>query len=489
MTELRVLPALQGLLDAPDGAPAFVGRDGTTTYGDLRRAAAGYARHVRDRGVAAGGAALVCAPDGVDTVVAVLGAWSAGLVPAVVSADLSEQELAAVVATARPALVHAAPGHVLRRLTERALAVDPQEVTPADEVTVVPLPEADGPVLVQYTSGSTGGPKAVQHGARGIAAVLRGFGSVLALQPGDLVLSAAKLSFGYGFGNSLLFPLAAGATAVLDPEPLTLPALGRLLEAHRPSVLCLVPRLLLGLVRAAELGRPADLRGVRTLVSAGEHLPAELAADVERLYGLTPVNGLGATEVLHIVVSTGPGDARAGLTGRAVPGVRVTVRDDDGRVVPDGEQGRLHVAGDCVALGYGGSAPQDRVFADGGAYTGDLARMDDGVVQYLCRADDMLVVGGFRYPPHVVESPLRRVAGVRDVAVVPATGPGGLQSSVAYVETDGTVADDALAHAVRRALAALPLHQQCERVEVVPALPRTSTGKLARREVRALATT
>ncbi|NUS53439.1 MAG: AMP-binding protein, partial [Streptomycetaceae bacterium] len=203
------------------------------------------------------------------------------------------------------------------------------------------------------------------------------------------------------------------------------------------------------------------------------------------------LNGLGATEVLHIVVGTPPGEDRPGTFGVPVPGITATVRAADGTPVADGEEGRLHIAGPTVALGYIGRPEAAAVtFADGGAYTGDVVRRaPDGTFTHLCRADDVLNLGGYKVVPSEIESVFRGVDGVEDCVVVGGRDADGLEQAVAYLVvrpgSDEAVVRRAVLAAIRGGLAA---YKRPARLEFLDELPTTSTGKLAAFELRKAAT-
>jgi acyl-coenzyme A synthetase/AMP-(fatty) acid ligase len=484
---------------------------GEVTYAGLHEAVRGYAGALRARGVQPGTRGVVVADDSVATVVAVLGLWWHGCVPVPVGHMLTEPEISFIVRNSAAGFMHLdAPAK--KQLALGAEFVDLPQLT-GDEVRrafqiggpaavgdqqragePVSVP-AGAEVLVQYTSGSTGTPKGVRHGLTGISAILDGFGSVVALTPDDVVLSTAKLSFGYGFGNSLLFPLAAGASVILLRGGVDAYVMVAALRRHRPSVIFSVPRMYAALLDRAETDHSCNLESVRLCVSAGEHLPQKLSERFHTTFDMPLLNGLGATEVLHIVVATRPdGTAAPGSLGFPVPGVTLTVRDDEGREVPDGVGGRLHVAGPSVMLGYL-DRPKFRpestaqTLADGGAYTGDIVqRTADGRIQHLCRADDLLNLGGFTVSPREIETAVRKANGVADCAVVGGVNDNGLEQAIAYaVPSEGVPADE-LRRAITRSLRAhLAPFKRPARVEVLDALPVTSTGKVARFTLRAAA--
>ena len=470
---------------------AYVDADGTTcSYADLSHRIDGYACRLVAAGIGPGVHGLIVADDSVATVVAVLALWRVGAVPVPVSTMLTDTEIAFIGRDCSAGYLHADVRSGRALLPDAAIPRgDGGWARPYDGPDHAPLPvAASGPgdvVLIQYTSGSTGTPKGVLHSPAGIDSVLDGFGRGLDLRPDDVVLSTAKLSFGYGFGNSLLFPLAAGARAVLTRGVPDAYSLSAAIAKYRPTVLCSVPRMYAALLGRARADGAADLGCLRLAVSAGEHLPAAIHRDFVETFHRPLVNGLGATEVLHIVIAT---DGRQpGSTGVAVPGIRITVRDEDGRILPDGVEGSLHVAGGSVAAGYlDRPEATARTFAHGGAYTGDVAlRHANGEIEFVCRRDDLINIGGFKVSPLEIEAVARGVEGLAQCAVVRSLDGNGLEQATAYVVAAPGTGPEQLRQALRRTFRSrLPPFKRPAVITLVPGLPVTSTGKLARFKLR-----
>jgi len=496
------------LVQGRDGRPALLAGERTWSYGELfeRTRRAGTA--LRAAGAERGERVLVLLPDTPEAAAVVFGAMHVGAIPAPVHTRLSDEELAFVCGDARPHLAVTTADRAPALLAIRArvgwpravLAFGGGEETIRAEEALAAADPADGAAcgpddvaLLQHTSGSTGRPKAVVHLHRGLLALPAGFGRRLALTEDDRCYSAAKLSFGYGFGNSLLFPLAAGASALLRAEPSEPVAVLEAIAAHRPTVFFGGPALYAAMLAAHDPRDPFDLSSLRLCVSAGEALDAALFRRWQATFGLPILDGLGSTECLHVFVSGEPGALRPGSLGTVVPPYELRLLDEHGAEVGSDRPGHVHVRGPAAGARYWERPDATAAtMRDGWIRTGDLMRRDaDGGLAYVGRSDDVFKVRGMKVAPLEVEACLNAHPAVAESAVTPVADRNGLTIACAYVrvkppaEPTRELVRALKAHARRQ----LSPHRVPRLVRFADALPRTGTGKLSRRGVAALAAT
>jgi benzoate-CoA ligase family protein len=306
----------------------------------------------------------------------------------------------------------------------------------------------------------------------------------------DVVYSAAKLFFAYGLGNAMTFPLRVGATAVLlDGRP-TPDAVMEIMAKHQPTVFFGVPTLYAALLSDEANTAESGSSRLRLCVSAGEALSEVVGTAWEKRFGVSILDGIGSTEMLHIFLSNRPGDVRYGSSGTPVPGYEARIVDESGAEVAAGALGELLISGPSTAAGYWNQDEKDVATFEGPwTRTGDKYVQDaDGYYHYGGRSDDMFKVGGNWVSPFEVESTIAEHEAVLEAAVIGSPDEAGNLKPKAYVIlTGGGMPDDGLAvdlqeHVKRR----LEPWKYPRWVEFVDEFPRTATGKIQRFKLREL---
>jgi benzoate-CoA ligase family protein len=494
-------------VEAGHGArTALLAGDATITYEELLNSVMAAAAGLRRLGIRREERLLMILRDGPELAVAILAAMRIGAVALPVNPLLPPRDLVAIArdARARCAIVAGDATALISALTEQApeltalVRVGPgsdtagplwSEIIAGGGDGICDETSAESPCFWLCTSGTTGRPKLAMHRHADIRTTCDGYArEVLDVQPEDRHLSVAPMFHAYGFGNSLTFPLAAGAQTVLEPtRPPTPSLVAALMERHRPTLFFAVPTFYAALI-AADIP-DTTFASLRQAVSAGEALPAELFLRFRERFGVEILDGIGSTEMTHIFISNRSGHAVPGASGAPVGGHAVRVLDDDGATVPAGAPGQLWVSGDAAATGYWCRSEETRrTFVGNWVATGDLYSVDaDGVYRHLGRRDDMLKVGGEWVSPAEVESVLLGCESIAEAAVVGARSGDGLMRAVAFaVPRPGAQLDpdDVLA----RCRAELAGYKRPRRLIVVEALPKTATGKVIRADLRREAT-
>lgn len=459
------------------------------SYGDLLTRANEVAHVlVEDLGLVPGQRVLLRSPNNPWTVAAWLGVLKAGGVLVTTMAALRTRELAPIVERTRPSIAL-----VDNRFTEDVEALPSLTVVGYDdlasrcagkpgEFTAVDT-AADDVALLAPTSGSTGSPKITMHFHRDVLSIDNTFGRhVLRLNPDDLVACTAPFAFTFGLGMLVVFPLRAGACALLT-EAATPAQVADLVAQHGVTVLATAPTAYKAILRD---GADFKLKGLRTAVSAGEHIPLRTWERLRDRLGLKVIDGIGATELLHIFISAAGDDIRPGSTGKPVPGYRATVLDPDGLELGPGVPGRLGVIGP-VGCRYLDDERQKDYVVNGWNVTGDVFHRDeDGYFHYHARSDHMIVSSGYNIGGPEVEEAIDTHPDVVESAVV--AKPDDERGSVVCafvvlregVEGDAAKAKEIQDH-VKRTIAPYKYPRD---VRFVEALPRNASGKLQRFALR-----
>ena len=343
---------------------------------------------------------------------------------------------------------------------------------------------ADDTAIIAFTSGTTGEGKGTMHSHRDIMAITDCFPRyVLEPSPDDLFCGSPPLAFTYALGGLLLFPMRFGASSLLL-ETATPPHLLKAIEDYKPTI-CFTAPTAYRAMHAMLDGR--DVSSLTKCVSAGETLPRSVFDAWRDATGIRIIDGIGATEMLHIFISAAGDAIRPGATGRVVPGYEAKVVDDNGRDIPAGETGRLAVRGP-TGCRYLDNIPQQKKYVQSGwNLTGDSYKVDaDGYFWYQARTDDMIISGGYNIAGPEVENVLLEHAAVHECAVVGEPDEDRGHIVKAYVVLrPGRSGDDALMKELQDFVKArIAPYKYPRAVEFAESLPRTSTGKLQRYRLR-----
>ena len=354
------------------------------------------------------------------------------------------------------------------------------------------LPEADTHrnemAFWMYSSGSTGRPKGIVHLQHDMAYSEVAFAqNLLKLAPEDICFSVPKMFFAYGFGNAITFPFSVGTTTLLMPGQPKPESIFAAIARFRPTVFFGLPTLYTALTKT-DGAAAADFSSLRMSISAAEVLSADVFNSWKALTGIEIVEGLGSTEVLHIYLSNRHDAKKLGSAGLRVPGYEIALKDKDGCVVADNEEGILWVRGDSNTPLYWNRPDKtaDTIRDGGWIYTGDrFVRDSDGFHFFRGRADDLIKISGQWVYPLEVELCLADHPDVRECAVLAVELPDQRMSLKAMVVMNAAGFDEpttkkALQDYVKGKL--LPYKYPRE-IRFLIELPKTGTGKIDRQSL------
>ncbi|MDI2129935.1 AMP-binding protein [Yinghuangia seranimata] len=468
----------------------------TWTYGELLHRARQVAQVLtEDLGLVPGNRVLLRGPNNPWLVACWFGVMRAGGVVVTTMPLLRAKELTTLSAISLPAVVitdhrfadevaaaDLGDAHVLTYGADTA--DDLVALCAAKEGVFDPVDTAaDDVALIGFTSGTTGRPKATMHFHRDVLANSDTFSRhIVKPVSDDLFTGTPPLGFTFGLGGLVVFPLHVGAATLLI-ERATPEELANLVDEFKVTVLFTAPTAYRAIIGAGLADRMA---GLRRCVSAGEALPAPVWRDFHEATGLRIIDGIGATEMLHVFISAADDDIRPGATGKAVPGFRATVLAPDGGPAPEGEAGLLAVKGP-TGCRYLDDERQTTYVRDGWNITGDTYVLDaEGYFWYQARSDDMIVSSGYNIAGPEVEVALAKHPAVAECGVVGAPDEARGMIVKAYVVLrEGREADDDIARDLQSFVKeSIAPYKYPRAVAFVDELPRTSNGKLQRAELR-----
>ncbi|MCC3311679.1 AMP-binding protein [Nocardia africana] len=366
----------------------------------------------------------------------------------------------------------------------RDFIAEAERTEPSDaEARTAAIP-SDAISDILFTSGTTGSPKGVLTSHRQTLTVLDRWASAVTLRHGDRCLLVNPFSHTFGYKAGIVACLLRAATmfpvAVFDPR-----AVADLLASERITVLAGPPTVFTDLLAVGRSYPQLRLAG-----TGGTAIPAELITRIGAGLGADQVfTAYGLTESVGVVAVCPPGtdiERTAHTVGKALPGSEIRILGTDGREVPAGTPGRIVVRGPNVMGGYLDDPDATAAAVDprGWLHTGDVGTLDaDGYLRVTDRVEDMFIVGGFNVSPAEVEQTLRGYPGIAEVAVVGVPDERLGEVGAAFVVPAGTApfdADDLLAWC-RTRLAGYKIPRT---VRILDRLPRTTAGKVRKRELR-----
>ena len=479
--------------------PAVYGADGVLTYAQLQ-AQVDRVAHVltRDMGLVPGNRVLLRGGNNAMMAICWCAVAKAGLIVVATMPLLREKELVDIIEKAQ---VSAAICD--RRLDAELLAAQQRcpvlqqivyfnDASPRglearmaawDEPFSALDTAADDTVLIAFTSGSTGQPKATMHFHRDMLAICDCFPkSILHMTADDICIGTPPLAFTFGLGALLLFSMRVGGATVLL-EQLTPEKLLAAASDYRATMIWSSPVFYRQMAYIADR---FDLSSVQQSVSAGEALPVSTRTLWRDATGMEIVDGIGSTEMLHIFIAAAGADVRPGATGKAVPGYQACILDDNGRQLPPGSVGRLAVKGP-TGCRYLADERQRTYVQWGWNLTGDAYLMDeDGYFWFQARTDDMIITAGYNVAGPEVEGALLMHPSVSECAVVGAPDPErGTIIKAFVVLTPGYTGDAALVKTLQDFVKqSIAPYKYPRAIEFTDALPRAGTGKVQRYRLR-----
>jgi 2-aminobenzoate-CoA ligase len=484
------------------GAPhdlAVVNAHGRWTYADLDSFSGRIARLlVEEEGLIAGNRVLLRGPNSYTMFAAWLGVLKAGGVVVATMPLLRPGEIATVIE--RAAISHALVDsrfigdfreaveqtHFVKSIVKYDGDYGKGELegrtASLDALPPVDTASAD-PALMAFTSGTTGVPKGCVHFHRDILAPCDTFAAAhFRMNSGDIAMTSAPIAFTFGLGATLMFPLrfgAAAATMEQSSPPAMLEAVAKCGVTH----LATAPTAYKSMLSQPALDEA--LKSLKSCLSAGEHLPEAVWHAWKARTGISIVDGIGATEMMHIFISESGPAIRPGSTGRAVPGYETTVLDEAGQPLAEGI-GRLAVKGPTGCRYLDDPRQRDYV-VQGWNVTGDTYRRDaDGYFWYLARSDDMIVSSGYNIGAPEVENAILAHPAAAECAVIGVPCPERGQKVKAFIvlASFAEPSDELVQKLKDFVKETIAPYKYPREIEFVDALPKTATGKLRRVELR-----
>ena len=453
---------------------------------------------IEDLGLVSGNRVLLRGGNSIDMALSWLAVVKVGLVAVATMPLLRTRELTDVINKGQ--ISHALCATALLADLRAAQALCPvltnvltfDELSAAAQLKRTDLPalvtHADDIALMAFTSGTTGAPKAALHTHRDLLAACETWPRhVLKATADDIVIGSPPLAFTFGLGGMLLFPMWAGASVYFADAGLSPESMIKAINDVGATICCTAPTFYR---RMTALAETTPMPTLRICVSAGEGLPDATRQLWKQATGIEILDGIGATEMFHIFISSAGSEVRRGAIGKVVPGYRAQVVDDEGNPLPPGSVGKLAVIGP-TGCKYLDEPRQKKYVKNGWNYPGDAFVMDaDGYFFYQARDDDMIITAGYNVAGPEVENCLLQHQAVAECAVIGRADEerGMIVKAFVVLKVD-QVADVATKVMLQEFVKAqIAPYKYPRHIEFVASLPRTESGKLQRHRLRQMQT-
>jgi len=337
---------------------------------------------------------------------------------------------------------------------------------------------AESVALIGFTSGTTGKPKMTAHFHRDVLLICKAFPPfALQIKPEDIVTGSPPIGFTFGLGGLVLFPLYYGASSFLIEKPgpdILLEAISK----YKASICFTAPTAWKTLTAKV---RDCDISSLRKCISAGEALPVKVREDWYSATGLKIIDGIGATELLHIFISSTEDNQKPGAIGKPIPGYMACILDNEGNEVPVGEIGHLAVRGITGCKYLGRKEKQIEYVKNGWNLTGDLFRKDeDGYFFFVSRSDNLIISSGYNIAAIEVESVLFTHPEISECAVfgLPDEDRGHVVCACLILKNQELATDTFVKEIQDWFKKEAAPYKYPRKIVFMEALPKTETGKI-----------
>ncbi len=477
----------QHAANTPDDT-AVIDDTGQYTHRTLAAAAAGLAMHIgtQTRKPRVG----ILLPPSAGFVASFYGTLLAGKAVVPINYLLGELETAHVISDSGIDTVISAPP-LAARLANTGLKLIDLSPLPMEQRAIAPVfpsVRPDDLAVLMYTSGTSGRPKGVMLTYGNLESDTDASIAHAQLDRNHVFLGVIPLFHSFGMTAMMLAPIQLGAPVIYLSRFSPLGSL-EAIRKHRPSILFAVPSMFAAFLRL-QSARSDDFNSFYALISGGEALPAVVREGFLQRFGTPIYEGYGLTETSPVTHINVPQCNRPGSVGKPVPGCEMCIADDEGRPLAPGQSGEVWLRGPMIMKGYyelpGETAAA--LTADGYFKTGDLGRIDeDGFLYITGRKKDIIICAGEKVVPREVEEVLDRHPQVGEACVVGRTDPTRGEAVVAFVvpQAGQVIEPESLRVFCReQGLVGFKIPRD---IFIVPDLPRSPTGKVAKRELQARA--